>query len=296
MGLIILLTSFDSLGIQDIVLGELSTNSTVYSGFEPNWYMQNGNKLCIMIFMSSFLVNSKDVTKFVQAAAKRFYDRKFKFKIKLDPEDEDCDLPNTRIRIQSDLEKLYTGVGFKGEKAYSRMMSTMFVIQMYSSGMPILYFNGFIFYLVTYLVNKFLLIYYYQKSRTLTRTIPLFTMEYLRYGLLLHLLSACFMLSNPLAFQSMDRTNGMKPIYNPSENIEGYEEILLGGHEEEGFAHQAAKRIQFFHQQLYFTLLIGLIMTYFVGFSFYKVLYYLAIKIIKMIIRNMEKSFKYAKE
>ena len=37
-------------------------------------------------------------------------------------------------------------------------------------------------------------------------------------------------------------------------------------------------------------------MTYFVGFSFYKVLYYLAIKIIKMIIRNMEKSFKYAKE
>ena len=62
-------------------------------------------------------------------------------------------------------------------------------------------------------------------------------MEYLRYGLLLHLLSACFMLSNPLAFQSMDRTNGMKPIYNPSENIEGYEEILLGGHEEEGFAH-----------------------------------------------------------
>ena len=52
MGVIILLTSFDSLGIQDIVLGELSTNSTVYSGFEPNWYMQNGNKLCIMVFMS----------------------------------------------------------------------------------------------------------------------------------------------------------------------------------------------------------------------------------------------------
>ena len=49
------------------------------------------------------------------------------------------------------------------------MMSTMFVIQMYSSGMPILYFNGLIFYLVTYCVNKFLLIYYYQKSRTLTR-------------------------------------------------------------------------------------------------------------------------------
>ena len=50
---------------------------------------------------------------------------------------------------------------FKGEKAYSRMMSTMFVIQMYSSGMPILYVNGFVFYTVTYWANKVLLIYYY---------------------------------------------------------------------------------------------------------------------------------------
>jgi len=99
MGIIVLLTSFDSLGIQDAVLGELSTNSQVYSGFEPNWYMFYGNKICIMIFMSSFLVNSKDVIKFVKSAFYRFYDRKFKFQIKLDPEDEDCDLPNTRIRI-----------------------------------------------------------------------------------------------------------------------------------------------------------------------------------------------------
>lgn len=72
-------------------------------------------------------------------------------------------------------------------------------------------------------------------------------MEYLRYGLLLHLLSACFMLSNPLAFQSMDRTDGMKPMYNPSDNIEGYEEILEGGHDSKGITHMLAKRIQFFH-------------------------------------------------
>ena len=128
MGIIVLLTSFDSLGIQEKLLGELSTNSIVYSGFEPNWYMGPGNKICIMIFMSSFLVNSKDVIKFLKSAVLRFHDRKFKMNMKLDPEDEDCDQPNTRIRIQSDLEKLYTGIGFKGEKAFSRMMSTMFVI------------------------------------------------------------------------------------------------------------------------------------------------------------------------
>jgi hypothetical protein len=41
------------------------------------------------------------------------------------------------------------------------MMSTLFVIQMYTGGMPILYLVGFIFYLATYTVNKFLLIHYY---------------------------------------------------------------------------------------------------------------------------------------
>ena len=149
----------------------------------------------------------------------RFRDRKFKMNVKLDPEDEDCDMPNTRIRIQSDLEKLYTGSMFKGEKAYSRMMSTMFVIQMYSSGMPILYFIGFIFYLVTYLVNKFLMIYYYQMSRTLTRTIPLFTMKFLKYGIILHMCTACLMLTNKIAFITKDREEGVEAMYNLKEGI-----------------------------------------------------------------------------
>lgn len=235
--------------------------------------MEYGNKICIMIFMSSFLVNSKDVYKWVYTALLRFRDRRFKQNVKLDPEDEDCDLPNTRIRIQSELEKLYTGKMFKGEKAYSRMMSTMFVIQMYSSGMPILYFNGFIFYLVTYCVNKFLLIYYYQKSRTLTRTIPLFTMEYLKYGLLLHLMAACFMLTNSVAFYTKDRSNGMNTLHNIKADLEN---AGLSTGSPASFGAKLSERVQFYHQQLYFIILLILIFTYFIGRSFYTLIYYIA--------------------
>lgn len=85
---------------------------------------------------------------------------------------------------------------------------------MYSSGIPILYLNGFVFYVVTYWANKFLLIYYYQKSRTLTRTIPLFTMEYLKYGLLLHMVMACFMLTNKESFITKTKFEGVSPIFN----------------------------------------------------------------------------------
>ena len=90
--------------------------------------MDFGNKICIFIFMSSFLVNSKDIVRFMVTVFVRLIDRRGKLNLKLDPEDEDDDTPNTRIRVQSDLEKLYKGKIFKGEKAYSRMMSTMFVI------------------------------------------------------------------------------------------------------------------------------------------------------------------------
>ena len=61
--------------------------------------MEYGNKICVMIFMSSFLINSVDVFLYLKAALFRFYDRKFRMNVKLDPEDEDCDQPNTRIRI-----------------------------------------------------------------------------------------------------------------------------------------------------------------------------------------------------
>ena len=179
MGIIILITSFDNIGVKAALLGELAGRYNVYTSFDPNWYMEYGNKICVFIFMSSFVVNSKDVIKYIQTELKRFRDRSFKMNLKLDPEDAGCDQPNTKLRIQSDLEALYTGKGFGGEKAYSRMMSTMFVILMYSSGMPIMYFTGAVFYIVTFVVNKFLLINYYQKSRTLTRTIPLFAIDFM---------------------------------------------------------------------------------------------------------------------
>lgn len=85
------------------------------------------------------------------------------------------------------------------------MMSTMFVILMYSSGMPIMYFAGAVFYIVTFLVNKFLIINFYQKSRTLTRTIPLFAMDFMQYALFMHSFISLLMLTNPIAFYTRSR-------------------------------------------------------------------------------------------
>jgi len=53
------------------------------------------------------------------------------------------------------------------------MMTVVFVILIYSSGMPVLYMVGIFFTVTTFLINKFLLINYYKRSSSMTRTVPL---------------------------------------------------------------------------------------------------------------------------
>lgn len=72
---------------------------------------------------------------------------------------------------------------------------------MYSSGMPVLYVIGAIFFTTTYMIEKFLIINYYKKSQSLKRIVPVVAMNILRLGILLHMFNACIMLSNPDIFK-----------------------------------------------------------------------------------------------
>lgn len=81
--------------------------------------------------------------------------------MKKDLEDEDDDETNSKCLTQDEVEALYTGGVFAGEKTFSRMMSTLLVVVTYSSGMPILYMVGAMFFYSTFLVNKMVLIKFY---------------------------------------------------------------------------------------------------------------------------------------
>ena len=45
----------------------------------------------------------------------RLFDRGFKMNLKKDPEDEEDDEPNTKKKIQDELEELYMGEEFEGD-------------------------------------------------------------------------------------------------------------------------------------------------------------------------------------
>mmetsp|Transcript_4428 Transcript_4428/g.6507 ORF Transcript_4428/g.6507 Transcript_4428/m.6507 type:complete len:201 (+) Transcript_4428:5370-5972(+) len=195
MGLMQLITSITILAVlNNILLGDAGDT---YDDFNPDWYMDTGNAICVFLFTSSFITNIQDLRMFLQAMLRRLWDRGFKMNLKKDPEDEEDDEPNTKLKIQDDLEELYLGEEFEGDQAFSRMMSTLFVLVLYSSGMPFLYPIGFIFFWTTYMVNKLMIIQFYQKMVTLTRTIPQFSMQFLKFGLIIHMIGSLVMLTNP---------------------------------------------------------------------------------------------------
>ena len=113
MGLMQLITSITLLAVMNKIL--LGDAGDTYDDFNPDWYMDIGNSICVFLFTSSFISNFSDLRLFSTAMLKRLFDRGFKMNLKKDPEDEEDDDPNTKKKIQDELEDLYMGEEFEGD-------------------------------------------------------------------------------------------------------------------------------------------------------------------------------------
>jgi hypothetical protein len=111
-------------------------------------------------------------------------DRGFRLGLKKDEDDEDDDEPNSKKKTQKELEELYMGGDYEGEGSFSRMMSHLLILVTFSSGMPNLYFVGFLFFTFTFLVEKWNLILIFKKTTTLNRIIPLYSSSLFNFAIL----------------------------------------------------------------------------------------------------------------
>jgi hypothetical protein len=151
------------------------------------------------------------------------------------------------------------------------MMSTLLAIITYSSGMPILYLIGAVFYSITFIVNKAVIFQFYQRSLTLDRVVPNYSMQFLNMSLLIHILFGCFMLTNPSLYTTMSNpSKGFKMPemkFNPATELKKAADIPTNelnnstfiNDEEEieiSFSDRAlaatSDRLNLQHQQLYF--------------------------------------------
>lgn len=171
MGLIILIISFDPSNTINVLRG--SPDKQIYNGFEPIWYNSVGQQLCSTIFLSAILTNVPELQNYAKTEVDRFLDRRFQTNLKKDVEDEIDDEPNSKCKLQEQLNALYLGPDWNGPRVISRMISTLLIICSYSSGMPVLYIIGFFFFSFSYAVNKLVIFKFYQKTLTVDRLLPI---------------------------------------------------------------------------------------------------------------------------
>ena len=67
---------------------------------------------------------------------------------------------------------------------------------MYSSGLPILYPISFVFFVTAYWFNKIMLMRYYQKTYVFNEELPIMSMKYMKFGIVLHFIVSVLKLKN----------------------------------------------------------------------------------------------------
>lgn len=118
--------------------------------------------------------------------------------------------------LQSDVNTLYTGDEIQSHYVYAQNYTYLCVVLMYSSGLPILYPFACVFYFVLYWVYKGLLLKYYARTTKFNEEIPIQSLGWVKFGLIMHLFIGSIMLSNqnffPPSEDSLFDTSGLTDV------------------------------------------------------------------------------------
>lgn len=116
--------------------------------------------------------------------------------------DRSCrlDKRNTKQLLQTDYENLYIGPEFLIEVRYSQVLTSFFILMIYSSGMPLLYLVGVVQFCTMYWVDKFLFVRVYRKPPSYGMELASIARSVIVYAIILHLCFGFYMFSNSAIF------------------------------------------------------------------------------------------------
>ena len=81
------------------LIGWTDQEKTMYSGFEPAWYMNTGKAICFYVLLSPIISNFQDFKDYMSVLFWRYFDRGFNLHLKKDHGDDDDDRVNTRKKL-----------------------------------------------------------------------------------------------------------------------------------------------------------------------------------------------------
>ena len=206
IAVIILIINIDLTSSSDVVdkddsepplfLGFLPIFNGQFDDFDSAWFAQVGKTLTLTLLINIFTPHVSKLSLPFLKLLKRCLDRGCSQRIWKPKDGKDGSDVNTKLLIQSDLNLLYTGDQIQSHYVYAQNFTYMCVVLMYSSGMPILYPFAAVFYCVLYWVYKGLLLKYYGKTTKFNQEIPINSMWWVKFGIIMHIMIGSIMLSN----------------------------------------------------------------------------------------------------
>jgi hypothetical protein len=111
-----------------------------------------------------------------------------------------------KIKTRKDILETYLGPEFQMDTRYSQMLTTIFVVLLYSSGMPLLYLLCFIFFITTYYLDRILLVKLYRSPPHIDLRMSKFFMKFIYWGVIIHLCFSIWIFGNKYILPYTDRT------------------------------------------------------------------------------------------
>ena len=98
--------------------------------------------------------------------------------------------------LQEDLNELYTGKQISSHYVYAQLFTYLYCIMMFSTGMPLLYLFGAIFYTIFYWFYKCMLLKDYTRTNKINEELPITTTSYVTVAVYLHVMIGGYMITN----------------------------------------------------------------------------------------------------
>ena len=163
-------------------------NFVIFSYVEPEYYFIFNRNIILNVLSSIFTSQLSHLGFYLLNILRRFSDSKYNNGI------------TTKLTTKIDYEKLYLGPEFPFEGRYSIILVNLSLCLLYGSNCPVIYFFFVGFLIVTFVVDKFLMIYYYKKPPLYGNLLSMKMQNYFFFCVLLYVYGLFYNLSNPYLF------------------------------------------------------------------------------------------------
>ena len=209
-----------------------------YDDLNPSWYFDVGSTILFYMIINIFSPHIACLISYYYLLMRRCCDRKFSKN------------KNTAKLTRTEYFDLYIGPEFSIGSRYAQILSSIFVVLIYSSGMPILYICCFLFFLITFWVDKWMILRFYRTPPHTDLYISKLFNQIILLGIIVHFCVGLWIYGNKQIFYDGNSTslNGFSDFLTNNLNIN----LNFSNY----FANTLREKILLPHNLLYFLFLI----------------------------------------